>query len=108
MFSKTIIAAVLLVVASTTLADPVPPRGSCLEPCFPADHVCGTGQILVPPADGGDCFSCCAGTPPTPRPTNPLVVCSLVCFPPDHVCPPGQRLLGAGDCFNCCTGGPQV
>ncbi|KAL4254796.1 hypothetical protein AB1N83_014361 [Pleurotus pulmonarius] len=106
MFSKPLLAAILLSAVSTTLANPVlvPPSGSCLEPCFPADHVCDGGLVLVPPPDGGTCFSCCANTLPTPQPINPLIICEFVCLPPDHVCPTGQRLLGSGDCFHCCTG----
>ncbi|KAF4585307.1 hypothetical protein EYR40_002144 [Pleurotus pulmonarius] len=103
MFSKTILAAVVLVAASATLADPVPPPMACLKACFPKDHVCSEGQILVPPTDGGDCALCCI-VPPVPPP-EPQEVCLAVCLPEDAVCPDGRPLSGGNGCFNCC--GPK-
>lgn len=101
MFSKTILAAVVLAVASAALADPLPPT-PCLKACFPKDHVCGEGQVLIPPTGDGGCFVCCVAPSPPPEPRE---VCLAVCLPEDAVCPDGRPLSGGNGCFNCC--GPK-
>ncbi|KAG9218077.1 hypothetical protein CCMSSC00406_0010091 [Pleurotus cornucopiae] len=97
--SKTILAAAMLVTATLALADPLPPPVACLKACFPKDHVCGSGQVLVPPTGDGDCFMCCTAPPPEPE------FCLAVCLPEGYVCPDGRPLSGGNGCYNCC--GPK-
>ncbi|KAF7419682.1 hypothetical protein PC9H_002274 [Pleurotus ostreatus] len=101
MFHKPLLAGVVLAVASATLADPLPSK-LCVKGCFEAGHVCGRGQVLVPPTGAGGCFLCCLAAPPP----DGQEFCAAVCLPADFVCPDGRPLAGANGCFNCC--GPKA
>ncbi|KAF9499192.1 hypothetical protein BDN71DRAFT_1442229 [Pleurotus eryngii] len=103
MFAKTLLAAVVLATASITLADPLPPSRICVKGCFEAGHVCGAGQVLVPPTGDGGCFLCCLAPAPAPGGQE---FCAAVCLPEDFVCPDGRPLAGGNGCFNCC--GPKA
>ncbi|KAJ8522327.1 hypothetical protein ONZ45_g1099 [Pleurotus djamor] len=87
-------------VAASVQAQLLPPPQVCTHACFPKDHICTVGQFLLPPPDGGDCYTCCKViSPPPPQ------RCLMACFGPDHVCAAGQYLRPPAEkdgCYLCC------